>query len=180
MSICVPNNPNFAPMKKIWLLTAFLIATYTGMAQQKTDTAAYLHSPALPAFNIELLDGEHQINTGEAPEGKPTVLMFFSPDCEHCKTVTQKLLARMDSLSGVQFYLVTPVNLNLTRAFANELHLDQYPNIIIGRDYNFYFPTFFHVDHVPYLALYDRKKQFVHLYDGHVKMEELIRVVNGL
>lgn len=166
-------------MKKCGLLLAFLLYAAAGMAQGAADSLPYLKDPVLPAFNVELLDSS-VFSTANIPAGKPTILMFFSPDCEHCRDLTQTLTTKMDSLSGAQFYLLTWMPMGLTKVFYRVLNLKDYPNVTVGRDFTYFFPSFFKVNKVPYLALYDRKKRFVHLYDGHVKMEELIRAVNSL
>jgi len=139
------------------------------------DTLPYLKYPTLPAFNIMLLDSSTIVNTYNIPEGKPTLIMFFDPECKHCRMVTKTLLDKMDSLNDIRFYMITSVHdFNKIRTFYDEFHLADYKNIeVIGRDYEFFFVTYYGIKYVPDLVLYDGHKKLVKYFEGHVTVGEL-------
>ncbi len=147
----------------------------TDSSAQKTDTLPYLKYPTLPAFNILLLDSTTIFNTYNIPEGKPIVIIFFDPDCHHCKDETKRLLAGMDSLKDVRFYFITSVrSFTRLRAFYEEYHLGDYKNIeAVGRDYEYFFITYYGVKFVPDLVLYNGEKNLVKFFDRHVSVSEL-------
>ncbi len=49
----------------------------------------------LPDFKLLLLDSVATLSTGEIPSGNPVVLLFISPNCEHCQKETEKLLTKI-------------------------------------------------------------------------------------
>ena len=148
--------------------------------EQKTDTLPYLKYPTLPAFNIMLTDSSTIVNTFNIPEGKPTLIMFFDPECKHCQAVTKMFLNKMDSLKDVRFYMITSVHdMNKIREFYNENHLADYKNIeVVGRDYEFFFVTYYAIKYVPDMVLYDGHKKLVKFFEGHVTTSELYNLTH--
>ena len=146
----------------------------------KKDTAAYLKYPTLPAFNIMLRDSATIFNTFNIPEGRPTVIIFFDPDCKHCKMEIRRLLDGMDSLKDIRFYLTTSVHdFKKIRDFYDDYHLGDYKNIeAVGRDYEYFFITYYDVKFVPDLVLYDSHKNLVKFFEGHVTVDELYRLTH--
>jgi thiol-disulfide isomerase/thioredoxin len=141
------------------------------------DTLPYIKFPELPAFNILLLDSVTVFNTYNIPKGKPIALLFFDPECHHCKATVRRILKGIDSVSNIQFYLFSSrPDMGLLRKFNKDFHLDDYRNIkVVGRDYEFFFYSFYKTKFVPDLALYDKKKQFVKLFDAGVSVDELFQ-----
>jgi len=147
---------------------------------QVTDTLPYQKYPALPAFNIMLLDSATIFNTYNIPEGKPVVILFFDPDCKHCKVEIRLLLAGMDSLKDVRFYFITSVHdFGKIRKFYGEYELKEYKNIeVVGRDYEYFFITYYGVKFVPDLVIYDEHKNLVKFFDGHVSVSDLYKLTH--
>ena len=148
--------------------------------KKAVDSLPYLKYPTMPAFNILSIDSTTIFNTYNIPTGSPTVLMFFDPDCKHCKATMKALLKGMDSIKNVQFYVFSARHdMSMIRGFANNYHLQSYPNIkVIGMDTEFFFFSFFKVRFVPDLAVYDGDKNFVKLYQGSVTVKELYELTH--
>ncbi len=149
-------------------------------AAAKTDTLPYLKYPTLPAFNILLRDSVTIFNTYNIPEGKPSVIIFFDPDCVHCKDEIKMLLSGMDSLKDIRFYMITSVhNFRHIRRFYDDYHLGDYKNIeVFGRDYEYFFITYYGVKFVPDLVLYDKHKNLIKLFESRVTVEELYKLTH--
>jgi len=172
-------------MKHYFLLMIFALSITSGSAQennnpktktsQAVDSLPYQKYPTLPAFNIMLLDSSTIVNTYNIPEGKPTLIMFFDPECTHCQAETKMLLGKMDSLKDIRFYMITSVHdFNKIRAFYNEYHLADYKNIeVVGRDYEYFFITYYGIKYVPDMVLYDGHKNLVKFFEGHMVPHEL-------
>ncbi len=167
-------------MKNGKLLFALLLSilSFSAFAQEaKTDSLpAYKKYKNLPAFKLLAMDSATVFNTYYIPAGKITVLMMFSPDCDHCHKQIEKILSKMDSLKNVQFYLVTPMSIAMTKEFAAKLKLSAYKNIHVYKDYQYFYPMFYSASTVPIFAVYDKKKKFVELWDGNVKIKNLIEL----
>jgi thiol-disulfide isomerase/thioredoxin len=173
-------------MSRIALLTFFYCLVLFGanaqspealhkLLQMPKDSLPYMKNPTLPSFNVLLLDSATVYNTATIPEGRPSVIMFFSPTCGHCKLATEHLLSRMDSLKNIDFYLVSNAhNVTDIMKFSKEYHLGDYPNIqLVGQDYEFFFISFYAAKFVPDFALYDKHKKLVSLFESNVTVKEL-------
>lgn len=166
-------------MKKVLLIIAVCCAAMQAVAQDKTEVKGntvsptdtlepYQKYPTLPAFNILMRDSTTIFNTYNIPDGKPTAILFFDPDCKHCKHTIHMLLKGMDSVKNIQFYMITATHsMTNLRTFYDERHLAEYPNIkTVGRDYEFFFFGHYHAKVVPDIALYDEHKKLVKLIQG--------------
>ncbi len=177
-------------MRKLFLAAALLnLITLNLLAQNEvkkaedaqTDTLRpYQKYPMLPAFNIRLTDSVTIFNTYDIPEGKPTALMLFAPDCKHCKRTINALLKGIDSIKNIQFYLVTAAHsMTEIRNFYDEHHLADYKNIkVVGRDYEFFFFSYYQTKFVPDIALYDEHKKLVKLIEGETNASEVYKYIH--
>lgn len=178
--------PTFGLMKKLLICLPLILLSFLSHAQKpaegkpQRDSLPYQKYPKLPAFNILLQDSATIVNTYHIPEGKPTVLVFFSPDCDHCQQFTKAMMGKMDSLKNVNIYLFTPMSLALLKPFAKELNAGSYKNVTIGKDYQYFFPSFFGTSYVPHVAVYDQKKMFIKMWEGKVKIEDLMAQLEDL
>lgn len=148
--------------------------------KEQTDTLKpYQKNQDLPAFNVRLLDSVTIFNTYNIPEGKPVGLVLFDPDCKHCKHTIKNLLQNMDSVSNVQFYLVTPIHdISMVRRFYDEYKLADYKNIqVVGIDYEFFYFGNYVVRNVPDIALYDQHKELIKLIEGEFTATDIYRSI---
>jgi hypothetical protein len=133
----------------------------------------------LPSFELLLPDGITRINTTEIKAGSPVVLLYFSPDCEHCQQETRSILHHMDSLRDVQFYFITNDSLDRIKLFRSVFQLDRYTNITLGWDAKFLFPRHFKDAYPPYMVLYDRQLRQLGVFNGEVEVSKIIALVNN-
>src|ERR1043166_2974205 len=99
-------------MKKMLLALLLMMVFAAGAqppARARRDSLPYEKFPTLPAMSLLAPDSSRTFNFYNIPEGRPTVLFFFSPDCEHCQLSTKAMLARMDEMKGADFYFMTPM-----------------------------------------------------------------------
>jgi thiol-disulfide isomerase/thioredoxin len=154
--------------------------------QEKTDVPAkdtvlpYRQYPTLPAFNILMMDSTTIFNTYNIPTGGPIALFFFSTDCGHCKRTTRRLIDSMEMLTDIRFYMITPVHsMTELRNFYTEFHMERYENIkLVGRDYEFFFGTFYKTRYVPDVALYDGQKKLIKLIEGETTAKQIMETVH--
>ena len=166
-------------MKRLFL-SLFLVNALAASAQEKRDTAPYLKFPKLPAFMLLMPDSGEVFNTYYIPEGKPTVLIFFSPDCEHCQQTAKSIVAKKDSLKEVQFYFFTPVRLELLKNFITDTKLMELNHVKAGKDFDTFFPVYYSTQYVPFIAVYDAQKRFVRKWEGRMKIEEFMGQMIGM
>ena len=183
-------------MSKLFLIAAVcFLFVGSAYAQGQTDAkkaetpadsveAPYLKYPTLPAFNILMMDSTTIFNTYNIPEGGPVAIVFFSPDCGHCKRTTRRLTDSMAMFKDVRFYFITPVHtMQDIRSFYDEFHMKDHDNIkLVGRDYEFFFGSFYDIKYVPDVVIYDGQKKLIKLIQGETtakKLYELLHPAGG-
>jgi len=135
---------------------------------------------SLPNFNLLLLDSTTILSSNKIPVGKPIVLFFFSPDCEHCQAETEAVLNNIDSLKNVRFYFATFDSMEKLKIFNEYYDLPKYKNIVLGRDYKFFLPRFYHITSTPYTALYDSQKELKVAFIGETDASTMITEIKRL
>lgn len=172
-------------MRKILLLfIVFGILATNAIAQEKIDSAVYksnqLHkkNQTLPDFNITRLD-RTLFNTRDIPKGRKLMVIIFSPDCEHCKNFTKRILTGIDSLKSIDFYFVTPVHdTNALRRYYTDFNMGGYKNIkIVGRDAEFFLTDFYMAKHFPWPMLYDEHKKLIKIFDSETYTGDIYKYI---
>jgi len=132
----------------------------------------------LPSFDVLLEDSLTHFNTQQIPQGKYSLLIYFSPDCEHCRAQAESLLANIKALKDVQIYFLTAAPISELRSFSQTYHLDRHKNIMVAIDYQFSFFRIFKVTSFPYIAIYDNNRQLVKLYKGETDIHRIFTALN--
>lgn len=152
----------------------FLLVFYASCASKKeTDKAI----ATLPPFDVLLIDSTTLLNSKQIPTGNPIVLMYFSPECEHCQKETKEIIHNIDRLKDVRLFFVTPLSHTELVTFYKHYQLSHYKNIVAATDYNYSFYNAFKPTDVPYWAIYNDRKELVRTIKGEVPMTELIDVI---
>jgi len=154
----------------LFLLLAFFVQQVT--AQSQVDTPAYKRFPTVPP--ITLLQVDSTTLTKDNLKHQPTIIMYFSPECEHCKHQWEDMKQQMDKLKKYQIVMVTYQPFDMMVDFYNTQQIASYHNIKMGRDTKFILPPFYHIQSLPYMALYDKRGQLITTFEGNVKIEKLV------
>jgi len=133
-----------------------------------------------PSFDILLIDSATRLNTASIKEGNPIVLLYFSPDCEHCQKETEAILRHMPSMKEAHFYFVTNDPFDKLKTFNGYYKIDNYPNVTLGWDDRFFLLRYFKGIYPPYLVLYDRHKHQKAAYQGDTSVDTIISFINRL
>ncbi|MBW8688154.1 TlpA family protein disulfide reductase [Chitinophaga rhizophila] len=133
----------------------------------------------LPEFTIQLQDTSVRFNTTKIPKGQPVVLFFFGPDCPYCQSMTRELVKRMDEFKDTRFYLVTVADFKEIHFYDTLFKLDKYKNVTLGKDVNSFFFNYYKAPGFPYLAVYDKRKEFREIILGGVSIDSLKKVIRS-
>ena len=87
------------------------------------------------------------------------MLVYFSPDCEHCQQETRDILKNITAFGDTQIYFITDDPMDRMNVFEKYYKLVDYPNITVGRDYNFEMIKNYNVSGTPNIFVFDRYKQ---------------------
>lgn len=144
------------------------------------DTPQYTRNTEMPAFKVRKLDSTTIFNTYDIPKGKPTMLMLFMPDCEHCQKQVERMIAGMDSIKNVQIYLFSPVPVFKIKEFYDKYHLADYKNIVlVGQEYQFFFASYYKATSVPFIAVYNKNKKLMRAFQGSAHLKDIEGAANS-
>ena len=130
--------------------------------------------PTLPPFHLLKLDSSTYLTKDDVKKNRRTIVMFFSPDCEHCKHQTEAILADFSKFKDIEIVMATYQPFEELKEFNTHYRIYQYPNIKMGRDEKFFLPPFYKVRNLPYLALYDKKGQLITTFEGTQKVDTIM------
>jgi thioredoxin-related protein len=160
-------------MSKSIILSFFLLVNLVAQSQSPAE-APYKQFPTVPPFKLLLTDSLTQYGKEDLPKRKATLIMLFSPECDHCRHQTDSILANIKSFKNIQIVMASVLPFDYIRRFYAEYKLDQYPNIVVGRDSQFLLPGFFQSHSLPVLGLYDKKKNLIEVMEGTIPVATLL------
>ncbi len=159
-------------MRKLFFTLLVIACSQTVCAQVDTSLL-YLRFPTVPPFKIIRLPDSTAFTKDSLVKKKATIIIAFSPDCEHCRRETTELIAHIDLFKKAQIIMTSPIEYGYIKQFYEEFKIADYPNIIMGRDPGFYLGTFFKVRSYPSIFLYDKKGNFVQSFGGSDPVEKI-------
>lgn len=164
-------------MQKAILTILISFFSISSFAQTDIDTVPpYLRSKTIPEFKIIQPSGK-VFTQKDIPAEKPVVIIYFSPDCGHCKIEAEEIVKSKDSLQQAIFIWVSYKDPKAIAVFYKITGLNKLPNQIIGRDPEYAVPSFYRVRFTPFVAVYDAKGKYLKAFEGGVEMPELIQLV---
>jgi hypothetical protein len=166
--------------QKILYIIFFLTLTFVfiGLPGLKNKYSYKNASFSLPSLEVLELDSLTFINTTSVYHNKASLIMYFSPDCEHCQQQTLELLEQIKSFKGVQICLLSPMSISDLRHFYNYFKLNRFPQIIIGQDFKNAFYKYYKTTSFPCIAIYDKSNKLVKLYREQVNIYQVIKSIN--
>lgn len=155
----------------IFLSLSFLLPIQPARAQSPDQ---------IPAFRMLMSDGSF-FTSADLQKNKPVVLIYFSPDCEHCQALMNEFFKNIDTFSEVQVVLVTFRPLAELFAFERTYQTYKYKNVKAGTEGNsFYLRKFFRLDSTPFTALYNKDGILVYSYRKDTPLDDLVKRVKQL
>ena len=166
-------------MKKFMLLAIVAISVHCLQAQNTdANQPAYLRFPTIPPFKLLKVDSVNWLTKDDIRKNKRTIIMFFSPECEHCKHQMQDILADFDKFKDIEIVMATYQPFNEMRDFYNYYRIGDHPNIKMGRDERYGMQPYYQFHSLPFLALYDKKGNLIARFEGNQKVSTLMNAFN--
>lgn len=158
-------------MKHLFIPLLFICLSLGSFAQADT-LPPYKQVPVVPPFSISLADGT--TFTKADLEKKPTLILYFSPNCGHCQLETEEIIARNKALGKLQIVMITSRPVEDMKSFADKYMLHKFANIKIGSDLNRFVTQFYKVKFTPFSALYNKKGDLVKVYESGIDYDDLL------
>jgi len=159
-------------LKKYILLVLFVV-TGTAIFAQTDTSLLYLRFPIVPSFKLTNIADSSIFTKDNLKKKRPTIIMMFSPDCEHCQAETKELTAKIKLFKKAQIIMASPLDYNYMRKFYDEYKIADYPTITMGRDPSYFLGTFYKVRSFPSIFVYDKKGNFITSFTGSTPVEQI-------
>jgi len=150
-----------------WLLVFLFFICVKTNAQEATKKT-------MPPFKIQLTDKSF-FSAKDIKKDVPTMLVYFSPTCEHCQEFTKHMLEKSNAFKKLQIIMVTYLPLTDIKKFETDFQLEKYSNIKTGSEGNtFLVPKFYDIRTFPFIALFNNIGALQVTYRTVPEMETLI------
>jgi thiol-disulfide isomerase/thioredoxin len=164
-------------LKKIVFLL-LLIESTLGLFAQKDTADNYINRfITIPAFKINIVPDSSAYSNQHLKKNTPLVVMFFSPDCDHCQNETKELLAYKKELKGIQVLMVSSASYKEIKDFYELFQLSSIPNIKVGQDVNFKLGSIYKMRTYPSIFVYDNKGRLAKAFVGNIGVLAILDAV---
>ena len=137
-------------------------------------------SAKVPPFKIVQSNGE-VFRAHDLPMGKPIVIIYFSPGCDHCDFLTKELLKRQAEFTNASIIMITWQPVEIVAAFVQQYQLAKHRNIYVGTEgTNFFVRNYYKIEHMPFMALYTKNGDFIQQYSNETKLPALLKELGKL
>lgn len=160
-------------MKKGSLLIILCLISFVAFSQQDTSLI-YLRFPTIPPFKLTKVPDSTVFTKDNLKKKKPTIIMVFSPDCEHCQEMTKQITANIHLFKKAQIVMATPLEFSYVKKFYEDYKIANYPNITMGRDPGYFLGTFYKVRSFPAIFIYNKKGNLVNWFTGEVELKKIV------
>ena len=141
------------------------------------DSPVYKKNPHLPVFSLLLTDSTTNFTNLNIEKGKPTVIVYFSPDCSHCQADAKNISEKLDSLKHINFIWCSSHDVDKIKAFAVKYNMADLPNMVFGKDEKWAIPSVFKVTFTPYFAIYGKDGLFFKEFRNGLLPKDIIEAV---
>jgi thiol-disulfide isomerase/thioredoxin len=162
-------------MKQLLLLFALGLASCTQVPQ--ADDAP-IDPKALPPIVLLKGDTVTRFSTDSLAKGRPTMLYFYGPGCLPCDTLSQQLIAKMDTLKDVNILFISAGAFHEVKVYQEKFNPERFPNVKLGLDYNNAFYRYFGGQAYPILAFYDKNKQIKRANIGSLPLDTIRAIID--
>ena len=164
-------------MKKTVFFLLFVCSNLLSFAQQDVTASTLSNIQDLPEFKIFTTPDSTGFTNDQLKKGKPVLLMFFSPDCDHCQKETKELLAYKQELKGIQIVMASPASYSLIKAFYQDYNIASMPNVKMGQDLNYSLGSKYRLRTYPSLFVYDAAGKLAKAFVGNVGVPAILDAV---
>ena len=137
-------------------------------------------SQSIPDFTMQLTNGK-LFTAKDLSHEKPVIIIYFSPDCEHCQILMNEIFRRIQNFKNAEIIMATFNPLGEVIAFEKLYQTTKYPNIKVGIEKPiFFFRVYYNLENTPFTALFNKQGKLVISYKTQTPVDDLIKHLNTL
>ena len=156
------------------VLFVFVVFSFLSVSAQNNEA-----KPLAP-FDITLINSKN-LRAYELKKNEPVMLMYFSPDCDHCKELTTEILKSAKTFGSKQLVMVTYFPVADVKKFANDLSLQKYPNIKVGTEgMTLVVQKHYNIRKFPFVVLYNKSGKLVKMFREQAPAKDIVKAMEQL
>ena len=164
-------------VKQFFIIIVFTVSALFATAQKDASPNSLSKFEAVPAFTVYTVPDSIAFTNKDLLKNKPLIIMFFSPDCEHCQKETKELLAYKEELKNIQILMVSPGSYSMIKQFYQEYALSTMPNIKLGNDLNYALGSIYQLRTFPSMFIYDQSGKLAKAFVGNIGVPAILDAV---
>ncbi|MDP2187804.1 MAG: hypothetical protein Q8J69_03880 [Sphingobacteriaceae bacterium] len=133
----------------------------------------------LPRFKFPKIGGTGNISKSDLRSAK-TVVLYFSPDCEHCQALGADIGRQLEQLQDIDFVFVTRFDEADAIRYAQKANLWEKPNIHFGLDVDAAFYGYFGEMFIPSAYIFNAKGKFLQSVHQNAMVKDILDVLEGI
>lgn len=142
------------------IFTMFFSATWA----QDLSKASIKKYNQLPKSVVIDLQNKKKVFKSLFNNNQPTVVMFFSPDCDHCEEELEKIQQERQNMKTINFIMISNRPLSLLKPFYKKHKLSNFKNINIYSDPSNLIARYYGIGSYPSMVIYDAQHRFTKRY----------------
>lgn len=145
-----------------------------------TGAAVFAQKGKLPPFRMVQENGV-VFKAEQLPVGKPILLVYFSPDCDHCAVLADQLFKEGNPFKKASIAMITFLSLDKVAQFNRKYATSTFKNVFVGTEGNtFFVRKYFGIMDMPFVALYDKDGNLLQKYERDIPFDSLSAKLNKL
>lgn len=137
-------------------------------------------SQSVPPFRMQLTNGQF-FSFKDVSHEKPLIIIYFSPDCEHCQKLIKELLSKINNFKKAQIVMVSFLPLKDLVDFEKNYSINKFPNIKVGMELPiFFFKNLYNLQNTPFTALFSKHGKLIISYKKETPVDDLIKHLKAL
>jgi hypothetical protein len=137
-------------------------------------------SGKVPPFQMVQANGKI-FRAQDLPMGKPILLVYFSPECDHCVTMLNDFFKQAGSFQKASVAFITFLPIDKVSKFLKDYGVANHPNMYAGTEGStFFVRNYFRLKETPFAALYTKNGDLVVSYEKNVNIKALAEKLKQL
>jgi thioredoxin-related protein len=137
-------------------------------------------SGKVPPFRMVQANGKI-FRAQDLPMGKPILLIYFSPECDHCVKMTQAFFKQAANFQKASVAFISFLPVDKMARFAKDYHLVKHPNMVAGTEGStFLVRNYYRIKDLPFVALYTSNGDLVISFEKDVNLALLAEKLKQL
>lgn len=162
-------------MKKNNIFSRILLLTF--FFNMILSCNSFSQKPQLPDFKITQSNG-HVFTSQEVEAGKPLLIVYFSPECDHCQVFMKSFFKSANEFKNTQVLMITYLPLDRVVKFESEYPVSKYKNIVAGTEgMSFVVRDFYQIKEMPFAIMYDKQGKLIGKFEREIPIDKIINTL---